>query len=240
MKAAAWVRLAVTSTLLAVSGVVTVVASLQRWGCRIGVFPAANNECGMREDHLYEYVNPGVSPVPLASAAELHGAGMLILAVAVLVLPWVLAGRWPGWMLTIAAVVVAAGVAASALPTLLSGLEREAVSLPNLWLPGILLLLGLPALLIVSAWRATPGPRRVQTARWTTVTCLSVANNMGITYFMSMVIFMYSSWDMNPWTETIGGVLLVGAAVCLWLTVQRDNASDADERGDVGAPLVTT
>jgi hypothetical protein len=217
--------------LLAVSGVLTVVASLQRWGCRIGEFPYANDECWMREDGLYVYVHPSVEPVPLASAAEHHGVGMLVLAVAVLLFPWVLAGRWPGWMLTIASPVVAAGVAASALPTFLSSLEGEAVSLPDMWLAEVLLLLGLPALLIASAVQAAPGPRRAGVARWAAVFCLSVAPNM---------IFMYSSWDMNPWTETIGGVLLIAGSACLWLTVQRDQASGTDERGDVGAPLVTT
>jgi hypothetical protein len=55
-----------------------------------------------------------------------------------------------------------------------------------------------------------------------------------------MMIFMYSSWDTNPWTETIGGVLLIAGSAGLWLTAQRDKASDTEERGDVGAPLVTT
>jgi hypothetical protein len=113
---------------------------VQRWGCRIGEFPYANDECWMREDGLYVYVHPSVEPVPLASAAEHHEVGMLVLAVAVLLFPWVLTGRWPGDA-DHRVPVVAAGVAASALPTFLSSLEGEAVSLPDMWLAEVLLLL---------------------------------------------------------------------------------------------------
>jgi hypothetical protein len=223
--------------LLAISGVFAVVASLQRWGCRIGVFGDANSECWGREDHLYDYINPsdprvpvGADPawLPLGSAAELHGVGMLVFAVAVLLLPWVLAGRWPGWKLTIAALVVSAGVAVAALPTLLSGLEGEPVSLPNMWLPQVVLVFGLPALLIVSALRAAPSPGRVGKARWTVVICLAVANNMMVTYLMAMVIFMYSSYDSNPWAETIGGALLIGASIAVWLIHHHDDAPETD------------
>jgi hypothetical protein len=242
------IRIFLTSTLLAVSGVFTVAASAQRWwpACRIGAFDS--NRCPELQDHLYDYINPSdperpvdgnAAWVPLGSAAELHGVGMLVLAVAVLLLPWVLAGRWPGWKLTIAALVVSAGVAVAALPTLLSGLEGEAVSLPHMWLPQVLLVLGIPALLIVSAMRATPGPRRVEMARWTVVLCLAVANNMMVTYLMAMVILMYGSYDTTPWTEAIGGVLLIGASIALWLSNHHSDAPHVDAAAGSTPPVTS-
>lgn len=150
---------------------------------------------------------------------------MLLLAVTVLLLPGVLYGRRPGRVLTLAAIVVSAGVAVAALPTLLSGIEGEVVSLRSMWLPGVLYLLGLPALLIVWAARATPAPRRVWLARWAVVIWLIVANNLLILHLMvAPAILMYSSHDTTPWAEAVGGVLLVGASVFLWLTVHRNPA----------------
>jgi hypothetical protein len=98
---------------------------------------------------------------------------------------------------------------------------------------------GLPALLIGSALQATPGPTRVERARWAVVICL-IAEAWGFAHVLAMAIFMFSPHDAIPWAEAVGGGVLIVAAACLWLTVQRDKASDTEERGDVGAPLVTT
>ena len=155
-------------------------------------------------------------------AAELHGTGMLLFAVAVLLLPGVLNGRWPGRMLTLAAIVVSTGVALAGLSTLLSGLEGAVVSLPAMWLPAVLYLLGLPALLIISVARASTAPRRVRLARWAVVMCLVVANNELILHLMvAPLILMYSSYDTTPWAEAVGGVILIATSVFLWLAIPR-------------------
>jgi hypothetical protein len=162
-------------------------------------------------------------------AAELHGIGLLVLAVAVLLLPAILRGRPAGRLLTLAAVVVSAGVAVTALPVLLSSLEGEAVSLPRPWVPGILLcVLGVPALLATSAALATPAPPRAWRARWTVILCVILVNNPGFLYSVAPLVFLYSSHDANPWVEAIGGVLLIGASILVWLTHQHDDAPDTD------------
>ena len=89
-------------------------------------------------------------------------------------------------------------------------------------------MLGLPALLIISAMRATPGPPRVEVARWAVVVSLIAANNVVITMSLAMAILMYSGYDAIPWAEGVGGVLLIGASIVLWLTVDRAPAPDAD------------
>jgi hypothetical protein len=167
-------------------------------------------------------------------AAELHGSGMLVLAVAVLLIPGVLTGRRPDWILTIAAIVVFAAVAGIALPTLLSGLAGEVVSLPHMWLPAILYLIGLPVLLIVSGARAAPASSRVSLARFATVLLLIVANNVIILHLMVVpAILMYSSYDTTPWAEAVGGVFLIAAAVAIWLTSSRDPVPAASDGGSV-------
>jgi hypothetical protein len=226
---AAWLRLAVTSALLAISGVLTVTASAQRWwpACRIGAFDSGG--CPELQDHAYDYIAPWDPWVPIGNAAEVHGAGMLLLAAAVLLLPRVLAGHRPGRMLTLAAIVVAAGVAVMGLSTLLSGLEGEVVSLPSMWLPAILWMIGLPALLIASAARITPAPPRASVARWAVVMCLIVATVPPVTeYMVAPAIFGYMSYDTTPWAESVDGVLLIGASVFLLLTLHRTPAPDAD------------
>jgi len=218
------VRVSVTSTLLAISGVLTFAGSAQRWwpACRVGAFDSGR--CPELQDSAYDYVAPSSPESLIGTAAELHGTGMLLLAVAVLLLPGLLNGRQPSRTLTFAATVMSAAVAFAALPTLISGLEGEVVSLPLMWLPWVLYLLGLPALLIVSAAGAAPAPGRVWLARWAVVNCLVVASNPLIQFFVAPAIFLYTSHDTTPWTEAIGGVLLIGASVFLWLTLHRDHA----------------
>jgi hypothetical protein len=219
----------VASALLTLSGVLTVAASAQRWwpACRIGAFDSGR--CPERQDHAYDYSAPGDPWVQVGHAAELHGAGVLILAAAVLLLPWVLAGHRPSRNMTLTAIAVSAGVAVWGLVILISGLKGEGIWLPSMWLPALLWMIGLPVLSLVSAASTTPAPPRVTVARWAVVICLIVATMPLISeYMVAPAIFSYSSYDTTPWAEAVDGSLLIGASVFLLLTLHRAPTPDTD------------
>lgn len=208
-------RLAATSTLLAGSGVLTIVAAAQRWwpACQLGGFDTA--ECLRLQDHRYDFAGPSAPWTPVGAAAELQGVATLLLAVAVLFLPGLLTGRRPRPPYILAAVLVSAGFAVDALATWLSGRAGELVTLPWPWPLGLLWVIAWPALLFGSAVADTSVPLRVWTGRWAVVVCL-LASTTFITQLLLAPMFLgYSSYDTTPWSEVVTGALLITAAVFL-------------------------
>ena len=235
-------RLAVASALLALSGVLTVAASAQRWwpACPIGGFDGG--DCPEMQDHAYDYVVPSDPWVPVGAAAEVHGVAMMLLAGAVMLLPRVLSGRRLGRGPAITAVVVSVCIAAMALHTLLSGLEGEAVTAPGLWVPGLVWVFGWPALMVASAACAVRAPSPVEVGRWAVVGCLLVANPFA-QVVVAPVLLGYSSYDTTPWAEAVGGVVLICAAGLLWRAAYRDaspRGGGADDSAPQGVPDVAT
>lgn len=217
-------RLAGASALLALSGVLTVAASAQRWwpACAVGDFDTG--DCVGLQDHAYDYVVPSDPWVPVGAAAQLHGVAMLLLAGAVLLLPGLLSGRRLGRGFVITTVVVSVGIAAMAVQTLLSGFAGQVVAVPGLWLPGLVWVFGWPALMVASAASAEDAPPRVKVGRWAVVGCVLVGNPFA-QFLIVPLLLAYASHDMTPWAEAVGGVILIGAAGLVWLTAHRDSLS---------------
>lgn len=222
------------STLLATSGVLTVAAATQRWwlACGIGAFDTA--ACLRLQDHAYDYTSPRVPWVPVGAAAELQGMALLLLAAAVLMIPGVLGGRRPGRVVTVAAAVMSAGIAVVAVATWLSGREGQVVTVPRPWLPAMLWILGLPALVMVLAVSAGRAPPGVWVGRWAVVACVSAGNPFG-QLFVAPLVFGYTSHDTTPWAEAVGGVFLIGASGFLWLATYHNPLRDVSS-ADASVP----
>ena len=217
------------STLLAAAGVLAIAAAAQRWwsACEIGAFDTSS--CLRLQDNAYNYTVPSDSWVPVGSAAELQGVAMLFLAIAVLLLPAALTGRRPRLVLSIAAVVVSVGIAVSAAVTWLSGYAGQVVTMPGMWLPVMLWWLGLPALVGASFAFASVGPVpvRVGVQRWAVVACVLASTPPVTQLFVAPMLSFYQSHDMIPWSEAVGGMLLIGASVFLALASYRHPLPDA-------------
>ena len=215
------------STLLAAAGVLAIAAAAQRWwsACEIGAFDTSS--CLRLQGNDYNYTVPSDSWVPVGSAAELQGVAMLFLAIAVLLLPAALTGRRPRLVLSIAAVVVSVGIAVSAAVTWLSGYAGQVVTMPGMWLPVMLWWLGLPALVAASAASAGPVPVRVGVQRWAVVACVLASTPPLPQLFVAPMLFFYQSHDIIPWSEAVGGMLLIGASVFLALASYRHPLPDA-------------
>ena len=231
------IRLAGASALLAASGVLAIAGSAQRWwpACQIGAFDSG--ECWGLQDDAYDYTYPSSSWTPVGMAAELHGIGMLLLAVAVLLLPGILLGRRPGLVLSISAVVVAVATAVVAAAQWRSGFEGQVVPVPGSGVAVTLSWLGLPALVIALAVSTVlhpplvSPPQRVWTGRLVVMACL-VANNPIFHFVAASILVGYTSYDTNPWSEAVGGLLLVVASRFLWLANYRDPVAAAGSGGD--------
>ncbi len=108
----AWV-----GVLLAGSGVLMVAASSQRWGGVCSLASAVGGEltdaCALRTDHDFEFLPPVDPWLPVGSSAQLAGWSLVVLAVALVLLPWALTGRRPGHVTAVA--LAAAGLAALAM-----------------------------------------------------------------------------------------------------------------------------
>src|SRR4051812_44266164 len=117
------------ATMLLASGGLLYAASWQRWGGACSWFGDQETPtCGTRMDHLYDFLPPVEPWAPAGMAAQLAGASLLVLAVALLPLPWVLTGRKPGLATAGLLVVPVLMEIVVGLATLRSGLNGAAVS----------------------------------------------------------------------------------------------------------------
>ncbi|KRF36102.1 hypothetical protein [Nocardioides sp. Soil805] len=201
-----WVALA-----LMVSGGLMYAASWQRW---VGACPWDGDQdtpaCWTRMDHLYDFLAPSEPWTPAGDAAQLAGSSLLVLALALVPLPWALTGRRPGPGSAVGLLLTVLAVVAVGLATLRSGLAGEVVRpvaddlVMWLWFLVPPVLFGRIAVL-------SPGWAARAAAVLLVLASPLVA---GFTYAIG-------PFDAQPWWEAISGVLTVLASACVLVEAVR-------------------
>lgn len=204
-------RLCVALTLMA-SGALMYAASWQRWS---GICPWGDDPdtraCDLRMDHLYDFLPPAEPWEPAGMAPELAGASLLVLAVALVALPWALAGRaGVGTVLALSVCVIAVidvGVA-----VLRSGLADTVV---HPWSGDLATWLWILALPVLLSWLA------FLSRGWTAAAAVLLVLGSPL---VAAFTYAIGSFDANPWYEAISGVLVAGAGACLVVQAARRSA----------------
>lgn len=214
--------------LLLVSGVLLVAASWQRWAsaCPWGT-SQETDACLYRQDDRYGFLAPGDPWVPVGSAAELAGTSLLLLAAALLVLPWAMAPRRKGSGLAVALGLAVPGALACSdlgLATLRSGLTGRPVEHV-----GGAVTVALFVLAPVSLYAFTAATTRVP-LRTAAAVPLVLASPL------FAVLYSVGPYDDRPWWEAVSGAFTALGGLCLlvsalWSPSTR-RAYD-QERGDV-------
>ncbi|WP_146146190.1 hypothetical protein [Geodermatophilus tzadiensis] len=151
-------------------------------------------------DHLYDFLPPQEPWLPAGAAAQLAGASLLVLAIALLPLPWALTGRRPGLPSVAALLATVLSVTDVGLAALRSGLEGTVVS-PVGSNVTIWCWLLLPPLLFAGVAVFARG-----WASGAAAVLLILASPL-VAFFS----YAIGPWDAQPWWEAISG-LLTGAA----------------------------
>jgi hypothetical protein len=210
-------RVWVAATLMA-SGGLLYAASWQRWS---GACPwrgdRATPQCETRMDHLYDFLPPAEPWLPAGSAAQLAGVALLVLAVALLPLPWALTGRKPGLAsatVLLAAVLVVTDVG---LATLRSGLDGAVVSPVARGVSTLLWVLVPPFLfgylgVVSRGWAARAAA------------VLLVLGSPLVAFFT----YAIGPFDGQPWWEAISGLLTCAAGACVLVAATRRPARTRD------------
>ncbi|WP_166878689.1 hypothetical protein [Salinibacterium sp. ZJ450] len=208
------------------SAVLQVMASLQRWV----VFRGSRTDDELSvEDHVFDYSLPWPPWEPIGTAAELFGAGTLLLALGVLVMPLSVSvvartaarrGVAVGVGIVLA-ILVAGSFGIFGVHALISGLAGAPSPLRHFWALGWVGLIGLIGLSVL--WgrisRAAPA-----------IACVFLIGStwplgwIGATYVIAPIIGG-SSHDTAPWSETVfaaspaaAGVAMIVAA---WMAARR-------------------
>ena len=193
------------ATALMASGGLLFAASRERWAdaCPWGG-DHESRKCETRMDHLYDFLPPLEPWMPAGVAAQLAGASLLVLAVALLPLPWALNGRRPGLpfagaLLATVLIVIDVGLAA-----LRSGSNGAVVSpvAPDIT---VLLWLLVPPLLFAFLAARSRG--------WTSgaaAVLLVLASPL-----VASFTYAIGPFDARPWWEAISGLLTCGAGACV-------------------------
>lgn len=142
--------------------------------------------------------------MPAGTAAQLAGASLLVLAAALLPLPWALTGRKPGLPSALALLATVLSVTGVGLATLRSGLEGAVVgpvgSDITVWL-WILL----PPILF--------GCLAVFSRGWASVTAAVLL--ILASPFVAFFSYAIGPFDARPWWEAISGLLTCAAGACV-------------------------
>jgi hypothetical protein len=176
-------------------------------------------------DHLYDFLPPVEPWMPAGVAAQLAGASLLVLAVALLPLPWALTGRKPelhSALALLATVLIVMGVGLAALR---SGLEGAVVSpvAPDVTIPlWVLVPPFLYAYLAVLSrgWAGSAA-----------AVLLVLASPL-----VASLTYAIGPWDAQPWWEAISGLLTIGAGACVLVEAIR---RPARRRDAIVQPAVT-
>lgn len=193
-----------TGAALVASGALMYAASWQRWA---GACPWGQDQdtvaCTVRQDHLYDFLLPTEPWRPVGSAAELAGASLLVLALALPFLTTAVAGRRPGAPAVAALLVSTLAVVDVGVATLRSGLTGEVVGPVgddlSLWL-WLCLPLGVLAVLAVRG----RGWARVGAILLVLGAPLVAAFSYGL-----------GSFDTAPWWEAVSGILTGAGGICV-------------------------
>lgn len=202
------------STLLLMSGILWLVAVVQRWwpDCRLGQFdePA----CLWAQSYPYERFKGSEAWTPIAHTAQLEGASMLCLAFAIAVLPWLWAPRRIGTSVAVLVPATCVGLLGAGTWALgPSGSAEAAAVAGGAPLTAIIWVLGLPVALLAAAAFAHTQDVPVGTNRWRlVVTCMIGLSNPLAAFFIGPMFTGYMSHDDPPWSGVVSTVLLVAAA----------------------------
>lgn len=206
------VRVAAALLLLGAGGLLHA-ASWQRWAEACPVLsPRDPAACDLVQSHLYDFLVVGEPWAPVGNAAELAGIALLLVAAALLLVPWTLDAR--ASLPTVGGLVALLTVSAIAyadagLGALRSGLAGSVVEAPlggpwgALWI-----LVPAPALV----WLA------VSAARWVRAAAVLLALASPMVMFFTYALGPY---DAAPWYEAICGDLTALAGVCLLVAAVR-------------------
>lgn len=211
-------RPAVVSAMLLSSGLLMVAASAERWwpACKPGAFDT--DACLTLQDHLYDFVTVGEPWRSIGSAAQLAGASMLLLAAAMAVLPSMLS-RKPRLLTWIPGILIAAGFALTGAQALLSGIADEVVEWSNPLVSTLTLVAYLWPVWGAAWWLIAVGganwrPRNGW--QYGLAVTLILSTPVPLYIFVAPAVVNYVSHDTAPWTEAVGGWLLVVAAALVW------------------------
>ncbi|WP_138731796.1 hypothetical protein [Modestobacter excelsi] len=206
------------ATTLVASGGLLYAASWQRWA---GACPWRGDQetqkCETRMDHLYDFLPPQEPWMPAGVAAQLAGASLLVLAVALLPLPWALTGRKPGLPSAVALLATVLIVVGVALAALRSGLEGVVVS-------------PVGSNVTISLWVLVPPFLFARVAVLSRGWASSAAAVLLILASPLVASFTYAigPWDARPWWEAISGLLTCGAGACVLVEAMRPPARRPD------------
>ena len=215
-------RLGAALALLAAGGLL-IAASWQRWYPACWGDGIVSDGCSRLEAHEYDFWMPSGEPwYPLGNAAELAGLAMLLLAVAVVGLPWALAGRMPGRLSLAATAVAAVSVGVLGVQSLWSGLAGEVVEIPLLALAGYGWGLGLTGLTARLVQAAPSWPQRLAGGA-----LILASPPVAFGYWLG-------SYDSRPWYEAVGGAFTAAAGLLLVAATVLESAHGhrARRRGD--------
>lgn len=193
----------VVGVLLGASGALMCAASWQRWAGACGLLDYDGAACARRQDHLYDFLAPASPWQPIGGAAVLAGWSLVMLALALMVLPWALTGRRPGGPTAVALVGAVLGTAIVGAATLRSGYSELAVA-PSGHDLALYAWLILPLAVLI---------RLVFSARgWARATAVGLALASPLVAWFSYAL---GPFDARPWWEAISGLLTLGAGLCL-------------------------
>jgi hypothetical protein len=138
------------------------------------------------------------------STAQLAGGSLLVLAVAVLALPWAVTGRKPARPFAAALLATAVIVTDVGVATLRSGLDGAVVTPLGRDATISLWILGLPCLFAYVAAVSRGWANRAAAV------LLILASPI-----VAFVSYAIGPWDARPWWEAVSGFLMIGAGACV-------------------------
>lgn len=212
-------RVAVCLGLLG-SGVLSILGARERWGpCTPYHF--ATQLCALRQDYRYEYIGPEPNWIPVGHAAQIGGSALIVLAIAAVLLPYVLAPQAPRRLTWSIAAMLCASVLTVGIVTCLSGHVGHPVAPTALTVGGWFWVLGWPIIFLVLAVAVIVDTGRM---RWRLVSLpFLIASTPWGQLVLTPLVFMYWSYDSTPWGEAVGGLCLIVAAGPLWIGTRRGN-----------------
>lgn len=204
----------IAAALFLVAAALQLTASLQRWVVFAG---SRTGDDRSVEDHLYDYSYPYEPWEPIGTAAQLYGAGLLLTAVGVLILPIGVAAmrrRRTRYrvVLTIGEVVTAALVAGAlgidGAHALISGLTGTPSPLQHTGAVGWVAFFGLIALGVI--WHSS---------RAAVTTCAFLIGSTWLGYLLAAFViaplFAGGSHDTTRWTETVVAATTAAAGIAM-------------------------
>ncbi len=223
MEIRTWGTVAV-SALLVGSGTLEVAAARERWwpACPLGGFDAP--ACVRLQSHEFDFLTPADPWIPLGQAATLGGLSLLLLALAMGILPWLLAAQSRS-VTAAASLLMGLGALQNGIVTLRSGQVGRPVLGAVLGPAGWCLLLGL-LLMFVVASTPEPGDEPRPGIGWPlTLVGLLASSILLVQLLIAPIVLAYTSYDTTPWTEAVDGAVLLLAALAVWpATVVRADA----------------